>query len=55
MIRWYDYPVALLAADVMTGFIFYGGLFGGLAAYGVYWLWEEIYCDWRRAQERSRK
>ena len=55
MIRWYDYIVALLAADVIVGFVFNGGMFGGLVAYGIYWAWEEIYCNWRRVQEHTRK
>lgn len=46
MIRWYDYPLAFLAADLMTGFIFSGSL-GGFAAYFVYSAWVDFYCTYR--------
>ena len=55
MIRWYDYIVALLAADVIVGFVFNSGMFGGFVAYSIYWAWEDVYCNWRRAQEHTRK
>ena len=51
MIRWYDYVLAILAADIMTGFIFSGSIFGGFAAYFVYGAWLDFYCQWRLKQE----
>lgn len=54
MIRWYDYLAAFVAADFMTAFVFGAGLFGGFAAYGVYLLWIEVYCSWRRDRENEK-
>jgi len=54
MIRWYDYPVAFLAADFMTGFIFSGSIFGGVAAYAVYYIWDDVYCSYRLEQEHGK-
>ena len=51
MIRWYDYPAAFLAADLMTGFIFSGKIFVGFAAYFVYSAWVDFYCQFRLEQE----
>ena len=55
MIRWYDYIVALLAADVMMTFMFAGfnsttwwePLFFGLIAGFVFRIWEKDYCRFR--------
>ena len=59
MIRWYDYILAVLAADFMTGFLFAGFqatewwqpiLYGLLA--GIIWqAWNKDYCDFRLRQE----
>ena len=54
MIRWYDYPLAFLAADFMTGFIFSGSILGGFAAYFVYSAWVDFYCTYRLSMERER-
>ena len=51
MIRWYDYLLAFLAADLMTGFIFSGNIFGGFAAYFVYSAWVDFYCEFRANME----
>ena len=47
MIRWYDYLLAFLAADIMTESIFSGSILGGFAAYFVYSAWVDFYCQWR--------
>ena len=52
MIRWYDYLLAFLAADLMTGFIFSGSILGGFAAYFVYSAWSDFYCTYRLSMER---
>ena len=59
MIRWYDYTLALLAADFMTGFLLKGFsattwwepmLYGLLA--GMIWnAWKTDYCAFRLRQE----
>ena len=54
MIRWYDYIAAFLAADIMTGLIFSGSIFGGFAAYFVYGAWSDFYCPWRLRQENRK-
>lgn len=59
MIRWYDYIVALLAADVMMTFMFAGfnsttwwePLFFGSIAGFVFRIWEKDYCRFRLKQE----
>lgn len=60
MIRWYDYPIAFLAADFMWANLqtaLFGGLFwapiGALGAYFVWMLWEDTYIPWRVRQERD--
>ena len=61
MIRWYDYIVALLAADVMMAFMFAGfnsttwwePLFFGLIAGFVFRIWEKEYCRFRLKQENK--
>jgi uncharacterized membrane protein YqaE (UPF0057 family) len=62
MIRWYDWAVAILAADLILAFglasitgdnfwmnILYG-LLGGL----VYSLWTVDYCNFRKRQEHGK-
>ena len=59
MIRWYDYIVAILAADVMMTFMFAGfnsttwwePLFFGFVAGFVFRIWEKDYCRFRLKQE----
>ena len=62
MIRWYDYALALLAADFMTGFLLKGFsstvwwepmLYGLLV--GMIWDgWKTYYCNFRLRQERGK-
>ena len=63
MIRWYDYALALLAADFMLGFALWGinaitwwepmlaGLLAGMVCQG----WSKDYCAFRLRQESKRK
>lgn len=51
MIRWYDYPIAFLAADVMATAFFSIPIIGAFVAWGVYELWMQVYCPWRSDQE----
>lgn len=51
MIRWYDYPIAFLAADVMATAFFSIPVVGAFVAWGVYELWMSVYCPWRLDQE----
>ncbi len=53
MMRWYDYPIAFLAADFMTGFLFSGSIFGGALAYMIYIAWCNYYCTYRLKQEET--
>jgi hypothetical protein len=61
MIRWYDYIVAILAADVMMTFMFAGfnsttwwePVFFGLIAGFVFRIWEKNYCRFRLKQENK--
>lgn len=62
MIRWYDYVVAVLAADFITGFLFAGfvatiwwqPLFYGVLAGVVWQAWNNDYCAFRLKQESER-
>jgi len=54
MIRWYDYPAAFMAADVMATSFFTIPVFGAIIAYVFYeyvWGW---YCNYRLEQEENR-
>jgi hypothetical protein len=59
MVRWYDWVVALLAADFMlgniitalTGPIWYIQLVGAVAVYFIYELWIDAYCKFRKKYE----
>ena len=59
MIRWYDWVIAILAADLivafgvasMTGDNFWMNILYGLLAGLVYSLWTVDYCDFRKRQE----
>lgn len=62
MIRWYDWVVAILAADLMlafsiasiTGDNFWMNISYGLLAGLVYSLWTVDYCDFRKRQEHGK-
>jgi hypothetical protein len=59
MIRWYDYVLAILAADFMISFMLWGfaattwwePILHGLAAGMVYQAWTKDYCAYRLRQE----
>ena len=51
MIRWYDYPIAFLAADLMITAVFNVPYIGFVVAYGLYEFWMNVYCKWRLEQE----
>jgi hypothetical protein len=54
VIRWYDYPIAFLAADVMATAFFTLPIFiGAFVAWGVYGLWMNVYCLWRKNNENG--
>ena len=63
MIRWYDYAVALLAADFILGFVLWGfmattwwePMLAGLSAGLIWQVWKNDYCAFRLRQERTRK
>jgi len=50
MIRWYDYPIAFLVADVMATAL-KAPIIGAFIAWGIYELWMNVYCPWREEQE----
>lgn len=62
MIRWYDYVLAVLAADFMTSFLFAGfvatiwwqPLFYGFLAGMTLQFWTHDYCAFRLRQEIKR-
>jgi len=54
MIRWYDYPAALLAADIMLTMAFTIPYVGFVAAYALYEFGWEAYCQWRLKQEHGK-
>jgi hypothetical protein len=59
MIRWYDYVLAILAADFMISFMlwvfaattWWEPMLYGLAAGMVYQAWTKDYCAYRLRQE----
>ena len=59
MIRWYDWVIAILAADLILAFglagitsdNFWANIVYGLLAGLVYSLWTVVYCDLRKRQE----
>jgi hypothetical protein len=63
LIRWYDYALALLAADFMLGFALWGinaitwwePMLAGLLAGMVWQGWSKDYCAFRLRQELKRK
>lgn len=51
MIRWYDYAVALMVADLLVTTFFTVPVFGAIIAYVLYdWGWT-TYCEWRKGME----
>ena len=53
MIRWYDYTLAILVAEIMTRLIFSSSIFNGIAAYAAYCAWSDFYCSWRLKKENE--
>jgi hypothetical protein len=51
MVRWYDYLLAFLVADVMQAFFFGVPILGGFVAYALYMVWVYVYCDYRKGME----
>jgi hypothetical protein len=62
MIRWYDYVLAILAADFILGFLLWGinattwwePMVAGLLAGMVWQVWKNEYCAYRLRQERGK-
>jgi hypothetical protein len=62
MIRWYDYALAILAADMIIAFLAIGftsaewwkSALAGLAAGLIYNVWKQDYCQFRLRQENKR-
>jgi len=62
MIRWYDYLVAILAADFLitnvhiafTADVLWINILGAVAAYFVWNLWNDTYCNYRLKAESQR-
>lgn len=63
MIRWYDYALALLAADFMLGFAQWGinattwwePMLAGLLVGMIWQGWSKDYCAFRLRQESTHK
>jgi hypothetical protein len=59
MIRWYDYALAILAADFMVGLMLWGvnattwwePMVAGLLASMIWQAWSKDYCAFRLRQE----
>ena len=62
MIRWYDYVLAILAADFMVSFMLYGigattwwqPMLYGLLAGMIWQSWNKDYCTFRLKQEMNK-
>jgi hypothetical protein len=54
LIRWYDYPAAFLAADVMVTAAFAIPWVGFIIAYAMYEYGWEAYCQYRLRQENEK-
>jgi len=61
MIRWWDYIVVFLYADIMAGFLLMGFtatiwyvpiIAGGIVAF-LWRSWNDFYCQWRLHYEES--
>ena len=63
MIRWYDYIVAILAADFILTFMlagftsttWWGPMLNGVLAGLVWQIWKNDYCNFRLRQEKRRE
>ena len=55
MIRWYDYPVALLAADRMLTMAFSIPWVGFIVANAMYEYGWSAYCEYRLGKENNLK
>lgn len=61
MIRWWDYIVVFLYADVMAGFLFMGfavtvwyvPIIAGLIVAFLWRSWNNFYCEWRLYHEEK--
>ena len=53
MLRWYDYPAAFLAADIMLTMAFTIPYVGFIFAYVAYEFGWEAYCQWRLNNEKQ--
>jgi hypothetical protein len=62
MIRWYDYIVAIIAADFILGLVLWGlnattwwePIVAGLLAGMIWQLWKNEYCKFRLKQENNK-
>ena len=54
MIRWYDYPVALIVAQVMITMFFTNIIVGAIIAYIIYDEFWKSYCNLRLKQEHGK-
>jgi hypothetical protein len=63
VIRWYDYIVAILAADFILVFVlagiysttWWGPMLNGVLAGLVWQIWKNDYCNFRLKQEKRRE
>ena len=54
MIRWYDWPAAVIYAYLIMYFFFTIPIFGAILAYMIYeYLWGQVYCQFRLQQENQ--
>lgn len=61
MIRWYDYIVAIVVADlILTSFLYsitsdiwYMSLLAAITVYALWDIWK-AYCEWRKVNEAKR-
>ena len=54
MVRWYDYPTAVVYSYLIMYFFFTIPIFGPIIAYMIYeYLWEHMYCQFRLQQENE--
>jgi len=52
MIRWYDWPAAIVYSYLIMYFFFTIPIFGAILAYVIYEvLWGQLYCQFRLQQE----
>lgn len=55
LIRWYDYPAAFLAADLMMTAAFSIPWIGFVVAYAMYEYGWSAYCEYRLGKENNLK